>query len=162
QKPPQSLAIVAVDDKTFQDINTFPFPRAYYAQLITNIAAQHPKAIVFDIELADKTTIGKTCKIQGASFPCDDLTLLEAISNHPGLTAFDTTSPNQSGNGQIRFLGSGQGTDLLKSVGSRAGVALFPTGPGGVYRQMVYSIQNVPTLYTTAAEMATHKHITST
>ena len=161
QKPPANIAIVAIDDKTFQDLNAFPFPRAYYAQLINNIAAEHPKAIVFDVELADKTTFGKTCKIQGATFPCDDLALLEAISNHPGITAFDTTSPNQSGNGQIRFLGSGQGTTLLQSVGSRAGAALFPQNqPGGVYRQMVYSVQNVPTLYVVAAEMALHKKIT--
>jgi adenylate cyclase len=162
QKPPQNLAIVAIDDKTFQDLNAFPFPRAYYAQLINNIAAEHPAAIVFDVELADKTTFGKTCKIQGATFPCDDLALLEAISNHPGLTAFDTTSPNENGKGQIRFLGSGDGTTLLQSVGSRPGAALFPTNqPGGVYRQMIYSVQNVPTLYAVAAEMATHKKITA-
>ena len=161
QKPPKNLVIVGVDNKTFQDLNAFPFPRAYYAQLINNIAAQHPKAIVFDIELADKTTFGKTCKIQGATYPCDDLALLEAISNHPGLTVFDNTSPNESGKGQIRFLGSGQGTDLLQSVGSRAAVALFPTNqPGGVYRQMIYSVQGVPTLYVVAAELATHKKIT--
>jgi adenylate cyclase len=161
QKPPKSLVIVAVDNKTFQDLNAFPFPRAYYAQLINNIAAEHPAAIVFDIELADKTTFGSTCKIQGTTYPCDDLALLEAISNHPGITVFDTTSPNTSGNGQIRFLGSGAGTSLLQSVGSRPGAALFPTNqPGGVYRQMIYSVQNVPTLYVVAAELATHKKIT--
>jgi adenylate cyclase len=161
QHPPKNFVIVAVDNKTLQDLNSFPFPRAYYAQLINKIAAQHPKAIVFDIELADKTTVGKTCNVQGTTFPCDDLALLEAISNHPGITAFDTTAPSQSGNGQIRFLGSGQGTTLLGQVGSRAGAALFPTNqPGGVYRQMVYSVQNVPTLYVVAAELAGHKRIT--
>jgi adenylate cyclase len=161
QKPPSNLAIVAIDDKTYQDLNGFPFPRQRYAQLINNLAAQHPKAIVFDVELADKTTFGKTCNIQGATYPCDDLALLEAISNHPGVTVFDTTSPNANGNGQFRFLGSGQGPALLQSVGSRAGAALFPENqPGGVYRQMVYSVQNVPTLYTVAAELAMHKKIT--
>jgi len=161
QKPPANIAIVAVDNQTLKDLNSFPFPRATYARLINNIAAQHPKAIVFDIELGDKTTIGKTCKIQGTTFPCDDLALLEAISNHPGLTVFDSTQPAANGSGQIRFLGSDQGTDLLQSVGSRAGVALFPENqPGGVYRQMVYSVQNVPTLYVVAAELAMHKKIT--
>ncbi len=121
--------IVAVDNKTFQDINGFPFPRADYAQLINNIAAEHPKAIVFDIELADKTTVGGTCKIQGTSYPCDDLALLTAISNHPGVTAFDTTAPEANGSGQIRFLGSTEGTTLLEQLGSRAGAALFPTEP---------------------------------
>ena len=161
QRPPKNFVIVAIDNKTLQDLNTFPFPRADYAQLIDNIGAQHPKAIVFDIELADKTTIGGTCKVQGATYPCDDLQLLEAISNYPGITVFDTTSPAADGSGQIRFLGSGQGTTLLNQLGSRAGAALFPTNqPGGVYRQMVYSVQNVPTLYVVAAELASHKKIT--
>jgi adenylate cyclase len=161
QTPPKNLAIVAIDDKTFQDLNAFPFPRAYYAQLINNIAREHPAAIVFDVELADKTTFGKTCTVP-ITYPCDDLALLQAINSHPGLTAFDTTSPNENGDGQIRFLGNTQGTSLLQSVGSRAGAALFPTNqPGGVYRQMIYSVQNVPTLYVVAAEMATHKKITS-
>jgi adenylate cyclase len=161
QTPPKNLAIVAIDNQTLKDLNSFPFPRATYARVINNIAAQHPKAIVFDVELGDKTTIGKTCKIQGATFPCDDLALLEAISNHPGITVFDSTQPAANGSGQIRFLGSDQGTSLLQSVGSRAGVALFPENqPGGVYRQMVYSVQNVPTLYVVAAELATHKKIT--
>ena len=162
QKPPKNFVVVAVDNKTLSDLNSFPFPRADYAQLISNIAAEHPRAIVFDIELADKTTIGKTCHVQGLTLPCDDLALLEAISNYPGLTVFDTTAPNQNGNGQIRFIGNTQGTSLLESLGSRPGAALFPTNqPGGVYRQMVYSVQKVPTLYVVAAELASHKKITS-
>jgi adenylate cyclase len=161
QPPPKNFAIVAIDNKTLQDLNSFPFPRAYYAQLLNNIAAEHPAAIVFDVELADKTTIGKTCNVQGTTYPCDDLALLLAISNHPGLTVFDTTSPALNGSGQIRFLGSGQGTTLLQSVGSRPGAALFPENqPGGIYRQMVYAVQNVPTLYVVAAEMASHKRVT--
>jgi adenylate cyclase len=161
QKPPSNFVIVAVDNKTFQDINNFPFPRADYAQLINNIAAEHPKAIVFDIELADKTTVGGTCKIQGTAYPCDDLALLTAISNHPGITAFDTTAPDANGDGQIRFLGSTEGTTLLGQLGSRVGAALFPQNqPGNVYRQMLYSVQNVPALYVVAAEMAGHKRIT--
>jgi adenylate cyclase len=161
QRPPNNFAIVAIDNKTFQNLNNYPFPRADYAKLIDNIAAERPTAIVFDIELADKTTIGGTCKVQGASYPCDDLALLIAISNHPGITAFDTTAPDANGSGQIRFLGSGAGTTLLAGLGSRVGAALFPENqPGDVYRQMVYSVQNVPTLYVVAAELASHKRIT--
>jgi adenylate cyclase len=161
QRPPKNFVIVAIDNKTFQDVNNFPFPRADYAQLIDNIAAEHPTAIVFDIELADKTSVGGTCKIQGSSYPCDDLALLTAISNHPGVTAFDTTAPDANGSGQIRFLGSDEGTTLLAQLGSRVGAALFPQNqPGNVYRQMLYSVQNVPALYVVAAEMASHKRIT--
>jgi adenylate cyclase len=161
QKPPKDLVIVAMDQKTYQDLNAFPYPRSDYAQVINNIAAQHPKAIVFDIDLENKTTIGKTCKIQGATYPCDDLALLEAISNHPNVTVFGSTQLSANGNGQVFFLGSGEGTSLLHSIGSRPGAPQFPTNqPGGSFRQMVGSVQNVPTLYVAAAEAATHKRIT--
>ncbi len=162
QKPPKNLVVVAVDNKSLQDLNTFPFPRSYYAQVINNIAAQHPAAIVFDIDLENKSTIGKTCKVQGATYPCDDLDLLEAIGNHPNITAFGSTQINQNGNGQVLFLGSQEGTTLLNELGSRPAAPLFPANqPGGVYRQMVYSVDHVPTLYVAAAEMATHKKITA-
>ncbi len=161
QRPPKNLVIVAIDNKTFQDLNTFPFPRAYYAQLIDNIAAEHPRTIAFDIDLENKSSVGTTCRISGLSYACDDLALLTAISNHPGLTVFDTTQPNAKGNGQILFLGSGEGTTLLHAVGSQPGAALFPENqPGNVYRQMTYSVQNVPTFYTVVAGLATHRHIT--
>lgn len=162
QRPPENFVIVAIDNKSFQDLNGFPLPRSDYGQLINHIAAEHPRAIIFDIELADKTTIGGTCKVQGASYPCDDLALLTAIGNHPGITAFSTTAPELNGSGQIRFLGSDQGSTLLNELGSRPGAALFPQNqPGNVYRQMVYSVQNVPTLYVVAAELASHKRITA-
>jgi adenylate cyclase len=162
QKPPKNLVIVAVDNKSLQDLNSFPFPRTYYAQLINNIAAQHPAAIVFDIDLENKSTIGKTCKVQGTSYPCDDLALLEAIGNHPNITVFGSTQVNQNGNGEVLFLGSEKGTTLLKELGSRPATPLFPANqPGGVYRQMVHSVDNVPTLYVAAAELATHKKITA-
>jgi adenylate cyclase len=161
QTPPKNLVIVAMDQKTYNDLNAFPYPRADYAQVINRIAAEHPAGIVFDIDLENKTTIGKTCKVQGATYPCDDLALLEAISNYPNLTIFGSTQLSSNGNGQVYFLGSGEGTTLLHQIGSQPGAPLFPTNqPGGIYRQMIYSVQNVPTLYVAAAELATHKRIT--
>ncbi|MGA2927674.1 MAG: CHASE2 domain-containing protein [Solirubrobacteraceae bacterium] len=159
QRPPKNLVIIAIDNKTYQDLNAFPFPRTYYARLIDNLAAERPAAIVFDIDLANMSTIGKqNCD---GGLPCDDLALLTAISNHPGITVFGSTQPNANGNGQVLFLGSPLGTRLLQEVGS-LGSAVFPSNqPGGVYRQMIYSVQNVPTLYVAAAELAMHRHITA-
>jgi adenylate cyclase len=159
QRPPKNLVIIAIDNKTYQDLNAFPFPRTYYARLIDNLAAERPAAIVFDIDLANMSTIGKqNCD---GGLPCDDLALLTAISNDPGITVFGSTQPNANGNGQVLFLGSPLGTRLLQEVGS-LGSAVFPSNqPGGVYRQMIYSVQNVPTLYVAAAELAMHRHITA-
>ena len=161
QTPPKNLAIVAIDDKTFKDLNAFPFPRSYYARIINNLAAEHPAAIVFDIDLENKSTLGKTCHVSGNSYPCDDLTLLEAIGNHPGITVFGSTQPNENGNGEVLFLGSTSGTSLLHQLGSQPAAPLFPSNqPGNVYRQMTYSVQNVKTLYVAAAEHGLHRKIT--
>ena len=161
QRPPSNLVIVAIDDKTLQDLNAFPFRRAYYARLIDNLAAEHPAAIAFDIDLESRSTLGRSCRIAGASYRCDDLALLTAIGRHRGLTVFDTTQPNANGNGQILFLGSPDGTALLHALGSQPGAAVFPDNqPGNVYRQMTFSVDNVPTLYVATAELITHRRLT--
>jgi len=160
QPPPKNEVIIAFDNDTFHDLNGFPVPRSDYGQLIDNLAKEHPAAIVFDIDLENRSTIGKTRRVGGTSYASDDLTLLNDISNHPGLTVFDSTQPNTNGNGQVLFLGSAQGTKLLDLVGAKVGVPLFPTQTGGVDRLMTYSADGVPTLYVAAAEAATHKRIT--
>src|SRR5205807_270483 len=81
-RPPKNVVLLAIDDKTLQDLNKFPFPRSFYARVLDNLAPQHPRAVAFDIELGDKSSIGKTCRQPGLSLPCDDLTLLNSIGNH--------------------------------------------------------------------------------
>ena len=160
QRPPKKLVIVAIDNKSLQDLNNWPYPRSFYAQVLNNLAREHPAAIAFDIELGDKSSLGKTCNLPGLSLPCDDLALLNAIGNHPGLTVFATTAPSANNDGQIRFVGHDNGTTLLHELGSRPGAALFPNNqPGGVYRQMTYSVQAVDTLPVATVEVATHKRI---
>ena len=109
QKPPKNLVVVAIDNKTYQDLNTFPFPRTYYAQLINNIAAEHPAAIVFDIDLENKSTIGKTCKVQGATYPCDDLALLDGDRQPPERhgVRLDAASAERQRSGPVPRLGPG-------------------------------------------------------
>jgi adenylate cyclase len=160
QLPPKNEVIIAFDSKSYKDLNGFPVPRSDYAQLINALAPEHPAAIVFDIDLEDASTIGKTCHLSATQkIPCDDRNLLNTLSNHPGLTVFDSTQPNANGNGEVLWLGYPEGTTLLKELGSQAAVPLFPTQTGGVDRKMFYSVQNVPTLYVAAAELATHRHI---
>jgi adenylate cyclase len=160
QHPPKNIVIVAIDNKTYTDLNAFPFPRSFYVTLINNLAAEHPAAIVFDIDLENKSRIGSTCHVSGLTLPCDDYTLLNAINNHPGLTVFDTTQT--TGNGQGYFLGYPNGTALAQSVGSQLGAALFPSNqPGDVFRQMVHTAQGMPTLAVVAAETATDRRVTS-
>ena len=130
QHPPKNIVIVAIDDKTYDDLNAFPFPRTYYATLINNLAAEHPAAIVFDIDLETKSTIGRTCHVAGLTLACDDYALLNAINNHPGVTVFGSTQPTAT-HGQAFFLGSGAGSTLAHAVGSQLAGPHVPEQPAG-------------------------------
>jgi adenylate cyclase len=144
QKPPPDIVVVKIDDATFENLNLqWPFPRRVHARLIERIAAEHPAAIVYDVQFTESSQHG-----QG-----DDLALLNAINDAHGRTVFATTETNRDGN--TRFLGSTQGTKLLREVHSRTANGLFPFDSGGVIRHMRHSINRLDTVAVAAAEVAT-------
>jgi adenylate cyclase len=149
QAVPKNLMVVAIDPKSFQDLNKqFPFPRAVDGKAISTISKQHPAAIAVDIQLSEPSTLGQD----------DDVALLSAVNDAHGKVIFSDTEPTSKGN--VAFLGSGKGTALLKSVGARPAEGSFPFDPGGVIRQMQYQISNLKTLAVVTAEVATHKRVT--
>jgi adenylate cyclase len=152
QRPLPNIVIVKIDDATFQALNlTWPFQRKVDARLIDRISAQHPAAIAYDVQFTEKSS----GSAQAAKN--DELTLLLAIQNARRRTVFSTTETDA--HGHTRFLGSPNGTELLREVGSRAGNGLFPFQADGVIRQMAYSIGNLKTFAVVAAEVATHRRI---
>jgi adenylate cyclase len=145
---PKNLLVVAIDPKSFQDLNKqFPFPRAVDGKAISTISKQHPAAIAIDVQLSEPSVLG-----QG-----DDVALLSAVNDAHGKTIFSDTEP--TGTGNVSFLGSGKGTALLKSVGSRPANGSFPFDPGGTIRQMQYRISNLDTLAVVTAQVAAHKQV---
>ena len=148
QSAPSNLIVVAIDAKSFQDLRKpFPFPRAVDGKAISTISAQHPAAIAFDEQLSESSDFGQN----------DDVALLEAVNDAHGKVIFSDTEPTKTGN--VAFVGSGKGTELLGSVGSRPAEGSFPFDPGGVIRQMEYKISNLKTLAVVTAEVATHKRV---
>jgi len=148
QKTPNNVVLVKIDDKTFQDLDQqWPLPRATDARVISNISKQRPAAIAFDVQFSEQSQLGQS----------DEEALLEAVQGSHGKTVFSFTEPNA--NGDVRFLGSGQGTKLLGLVGSRPANGLFPPDPGNIERRMAYSIDGLRTLAVVTAEVATHKKV---
>jgi len=51
--PPDDIVLVAIDQKSLEDLQaeagSWPWPRAIHAELIANLDALQPKAIVFDV-----------------------------------------------------------------------------------------------------------------
>ncbi len=148
QRPLPNLVVVKIDDATFQALNQqWPFPRRIYARLITRIAAEHPAAIAFDVQLTEASSKGLA----------DDEALAAAIQAAHRRTVFGFTETNARGD--VRFLGSTEGSKLLAELGARPGSTLFPPDPGGFIRRMQYSVDKLPTLAVVTAEVAENRSI---
>ncbi len=150
QRAPSNIVIVKIDDATFQALNKqFPFPRAVIGHLISRISAERPAAIALDIQFTEPSQKGKA----------DDLALLNAINDAHHRTVFSMTETNAMGD--VRFLGSSEGTKLLRLVGARPASALFPPDPQGFIRRMAYSLNKLQTLGVVTAEVADHRPVAS-
>jgi adenylate cyclase len=145
---PKNIVIVKIDGASFSDLNKqWPFPRATEARVLNRILAGHPAATAFDVVFSQPSSLGQN----------DDIALLTAVSNAPGRTVFSIQETDKSGN--FEFLGSGDGRKLLQEVGARPSSTFFAVDPGGFYRRLSYSINNLPTFPVVTAEVATHKHV---
>src|SRR3954471_18998283 len=55
--PAPGLLVVAIDDKTFEDLRLqWPFPRSRHAQAIDRLSRDGASAIVYDVQFSERTT----------------------------------------------------------------------------------------------------------
>jgi adenylate cyclase len=141
QKPPKDLVVVKIDDVTFNDLRTqWPFPRKFHARVVDAIAADHPKAIVYDVQFTEPTN--------------QDLALADSIYNAGGKVVLATTETNARG--QTQILG---GDSTLQQIGAYPANANLPVDPGGVLRRVDYSVDQLQTVGVVAAEVADGHYI---
>ena len=159
KSPPKDVVLVEIDTKTFDQLPLqWPFPRRVHAQVIEDIAREHPKAIAYDVQFSEASTcpVGADGKQpepgQCPQARADDIALLSALDNAEGLTVMAGTETEK--HGDVRFLGVAEGNALLAEVGSRPGNALLPTDPGGYLRRITYSVDGLKTLAVATAEVA--------
>jgi len=147
QKPAPDIVVVGVDDPTFTELHTsWPFCYSRHAQLISDIAAEHPKAIAYDIQLSDAPHPG--CGGQN-----DQLALINAINNANGRVVLGWQA--DATNGNVEFVGSTQGDAILAQIGGHAASTLVPPDPGYVDRRVAYQIDNLRTFGVVTTEVAT-------
>jgi adenylate cyclase len=161
---PRDVVLVEIDASTFDELDLqWPFPRGVHGRVIANIAREHPKAIAYDVQFTEATQCPLvTSGRQPAAGKCpqavqDEESLLEALQGAGGTTVMSTTETN--GRGDTRFLGSPEGTALLKEVGSRPANGLLPTDPGGALRRVSHSVGHLTTLAVATAEVAEHRRV---
>ena len=143
QDAPSDLAVVQIDDVTFNDLRNskrpaqWPFSRCYHASVIDRIAKASPRAIAVDIQFTEPSS----------SAACDNK-LIEAVGR-AGNVVLATTEVD--GHGRTAIFG---GDDVLKQLGARAGNAILPADSDGVIRHVPYATQGLTSFGIVAAQVA--------
>jgi len=138
------LLIVAIDDKTFDDLGeAWPFPRSRHAQAIDRLRRDGAKAIVYDVQFTEQTT------------PREDNALIDAVGRARNVV-LATAETDEHGNSNV--LG---GDEQLARLGARAGASNLPSGPGGVLQRFEASAGGLETLAVAAARRVGHAPATS-
>jgi adenylate cyclase len=164
RRAPADVVLVEIDATTFDELGLqWPFARRVHAKVIENIAREHPRVIAYDVQFTEASACPLSAT--GAQPPpgrcvqarSDETALLEALENAGGRTVMATTETDA--HGDTRFLGSGEGTALLREVGARPANALLPDDPGGVLRRVGFSVGGLKTLAVASAEVATGQRV---
>jgi adenylate cyclase len=142
EKPPPDVVLVAIDDKTFNDLNTrWPFPRRLHARALDRLRIAGARAIGYDVQFTEQTD------------PADDNALVDAAARAPHLV-LATTEVGR--NGSTRIFG---GDDVLREIGARAGNTNFPSDADGAIRRLPWSVDGLRTFAVVLAEAATGKPV---
>lgn len=125
REPPQSVAIVAIDDRTVAAERGYPLPRQNLARLVGAIAAGGPRVLAIDLLLLD------------AGAPENDRALAEALARVPSVLAaagrFDRTDP---GGAAIPVPSDVLSPAAPFDAAASAGLVNISTDPGGAPRHM--------------------------
>ncbi|HEU0317201.1 MAG TPA: adenylate/guanylate cyclase domain-containing protein, partial [Solirubrobacteraceae bacterium] len=141
---PKDVALVLVDDNTFNDLGIqWPFPRHLHAAIIDRLVAAHAKAIGYDVQFTEKTS--------------EDTLLLESIygATSAGVpVVLDTTQTGAHGETQI--LG---GNQVLAGINAVPSSANFKPDSDQVIRRVADAAGGLATFAVALAEAADHRRV---
>jgi CHASE2 domain-containing sensor protein len=136
---PQGIAIVAIDDKTFDPPNeeAWPFHRSRHGKVIDRLRRAGAKTIVYDVQFTEPTE------------NAEDLALFRAVSRAPGTVLAAT---EVSDKGTTNVFGGAANVRRAKAL---VGMANLPTDAGGVIRKYYDQVGGVPSLAAQTARATT-------
>ena len=135
ERPVRDVAVVAVDDRTFDDLGIqFPFPRSLHGRVIDRLRQAGARQVAYDVQFTEPTK------------QKEDLALLDAVARTRGIV-LATTEVNERGESKV--LG---GDDVLRSVGARAANAGVSQDGDGVIREMAHTIARLKSFPVAAVE----------
>jgi adenylate cyclase len=151
QAPPKDVAVVKIDDVTFNelnrqlgDLNILAFPRSIHARLLDRIRAGKPRAIAFDVQFTEPTT------------PEEDDALIRAVGRNKGKIVLATTEVDERGRSNVFG-----GADVLRRFGARDGNANLPPDKDGILRHFSNEVEKLKSFAVVAAELAQKRTITA-
>jgi adenylate cyclase len=136
EKDPAGFAIVAIDDVTFDEYETYPLPRRIHAGVIRRLKGDGARLIGYDIQFSEE-----------AEDPADDNALMDA-ARAAGNVVFATTEVAE--NGDPKFVGYQQGSIEYARAG--IGNGNFEPDPGGIIRRLAHRIDRLKSFAVVAAE----------
>jgi adenylate cyclase len=143
EAPPRDIALVRIDDVTFNELQIrWPFRRTWHARVIDRLKADGAKVIAYDVQFTEPS-----------ENPDDDTALLDSVAE-AGNVVLATTEVGP--NGETGVFG---GDDVVRDVRARVGMALFDEDPGGYFRRVQYEITKLRTFAVVAAERATGRPV---
>jgi HD-GYP domain-containing protein (c-di-GMP phosphodiesterase class II) len=136
-QPADKVAVVAIDDVTFSDLEAqWPFKRSLHARAIDALRRAGAKEIVYDVQFTEPTT------------EHEDLALFRAV-RRAGDVVLATTETD--GHGGTNVLG---GDDNVARAGAHAAAANLETDRGGVIHRFPYASGGLPSVAVVAAGLA--------
>jgi CHASE2 domain-containing sensor protein len=135
----QQIAVVAIDDKTFDPPNeeAWPFKRSRHAKVIDELRRAGAGTIVYDVQFTEPTE------------EKEDLALFDAVARKPG-TVLAATEVDD--NGETQVFGEAANVEAAKAL---VGMANLPTDTGGVIRKYYDGVGGLPSLAVQAVKSAT-------
>jgi len=144
QKPPSDVVVVAIDDKTFEELDVrWPFRRKYHAQVVRNLTRAGAKVIAYDVQFTEPDQ----------DHPQDDDALIEAVRAQPK-TVMATTEVDQ--NGKTRIFGGALGLKYSRAIPSNSN---YENDDDGRIRHVAFKIQGLETFPLAAARAAQGGHL---
>lgn len=130
EAPPEDLAVVAVDDISFGDLDErWPFPRSLHGRMVEVLSGAGARAILYDVQFTEPTE------------PREDNALISSIASSRVPIVLATEEVDKEGNSNVFG-----GEEVLRQIGARAGNSSFEPDPGGVFRNIPFATGGLESL----------------
>lgn len=139
RSPPADLAVIGIDDRTFQALDRrWPFPRSLHGSLLDRLRKAGVDAVVYDIQFTEPTV------------PREDNALILAVARttSAGIPVILATEEVDA-RGRTGVFGGGA---VLARIGARAANSTFEPDPGGVWRRELGQAGGLETLAVATVE----------